>query len=61
MPDDKSGAETFILQCVSAGEGAQQVWRVRLETIGSGETHGFASLEEALDFIERQLADRSPT
>jgi hypothetical protein len=45
---------SYLLRLWQTGDGEEQVWRASLQEPGSEERHGFASLQELLDFLEAQ-------
>ena len=42
---------SYLLRMWQTSDGKQTVWRASLTSPGSGEQHGFASLEELADFV----------
>ena len=47
---------SFLLRLWQTSSDDEQIWRASLETPGSGERRGFASLRELFDFLEAQTA-----
>lgn len=49
--------QSYIIQCCAEYDRTTQawIWRFRVKDVRTGEAQGFASLEEALAFIEGQL------
>jgi hypothetical protein len=49
---------SYLLRLWQTSDGRGAVWRASLQSPGSGERHGFANLEELMDFLKAQ-AERS--
>jgi hypothetical protein len=47
---------SYLLRLWQTGNDSERIWRASLETPGSGERRGFASLRELFDFLEAQTA-----
>lgn len=45
---------SYLLRLWQTGDGEEQVWRVSLESPGTGERQGFASPEDLFDFLRAQ-------
>jgi len=45
---------SYLLRLWQIGNGEKQVWRASLESPGTGERQGFASLEKMFDFLQAQ-------
>jgi len=45
---------SYLLRLWQTSDGGEQVWRASLQTPGSGERRGFASLRELFSFLEAQ-------
>jgi hypothetical protein len=45
---------SYLLRMWQTSDGKKTVWRASLQSPGSEEQHGFASLEELTDFIKTQ-------
>ncbi len=48
---------SYLLRLWQTSDGEDQVWRASLETPGTGERRGFASLEDVFDFLLAQTQD----
>ena len=46
---------SYMLRVWQTSDGAKQVWRASLETPGTGERQGFASLKDLFDFLQTQI------
>ncbi len=46
---------SYLLRLWPTRDGAQQIWRGSLENPLSGERQGFASLDELLDYLRREM------
>ena len=56
---------SYMLRLWETSNGEKQIWRASLESPGSGQRQGFASLESLIDFLEAQIEpqpeeDREP-
>jgi hypothetical protein len=51
---------SYLLRLWQTSDGDRQVWRVSLESPGTGERRGFAGLEEMLDFLLAQTEQVEP-
>jgi hypothetical protein len=51
-----SGYHSFLLRLWSIMDKGKQEWRASLESVESGEKHGFTSLEELLAYISQLTA-----
>jgi hypothetical protein len=45
---------SYMLRLWETSNGERQIWRASLESPGSGERQGFASLQSLLEFLEAQ-------
>ena len=45
---------SYLLRLWQTGDGEEQVWRASLQAPGSGERHGFATLQDLVDFLQTQ-------
>ncbi len=45
---------SYLLRLWQTSDGGKQVWRASLESPGSGERRGFASLEDLIGFLQAQ-------
>jgi hypothetical protein len=50
---------SFMLRLWQTSSDGEQVWRASLESPGTGERRGFASLEDLFDYLEAQI-DQPP-
>lgn len=48
---------SYLVRLWQTGDSGRQIWRASLESPGSGERQGFASLKELFEFLERQTLD----
>jgi hypothetical protein len=48
---------SYLLRLWQTSDSGQQVWRASLESPGTGERRGFASLEEMFDFLLAQTEE----
>jgi hypothetical protein len=51
---------SFLLRLWQTSSDDEQIWRASLESPGSGERRGFASLQALFDFLEAQTGRASP-
>jgi hypothetical protein len=49
---------SYLLRMWQTSDGQQQIWRASLESPGTGQRHGFSSLEDLMIFLRAQM-DRS--
>ena len=49
---------SYLLRLWQTGDGGKQIWRASLESPGTGERKGFASLKELFEFLEEQTRGR---
>jgi hypothetical protein len=49
---------SYLLRLWQTSDGAKQVWRASLESPGTGERQGFASLSDLFDFLQAQTKRR---
>jgi hypothetical protein len=45
---------SYLLRLWQTSDGGKQVWRASLESPGTGERQGFASLEDLFEFLQAQ-------
>ena len=50
---------SYLLRLWQTSDGEQQIWRASLESPGTGERRGFASLADLFDFLLTQTESRS--
>ena len=50
---------SYLLRMWQTSDGRVQVWRASLETPGSGERRGFASLDDLVRFLRNQASAHS--
>jgi hypothetical protein len=43
---------SYMLRLWETSNGERQIWRASLESPGSGQRHGFASLQSLIEFLE---------
>jgi hypothetical protein len=48
---------SYLLRLWQVEDGGELVWRALLETPGSGERRGFASLEKLFEFIQAETGE----
>ena len=48
---------SYLVRLWQTSDGGRQIWRASLESPGTGERQGFASLKELFEFLERQTLD----
>ena len=53
--NEQPSYHAYLLRVWRSGAGPGARWRASLEDPSTGERHGFASLPEALGFLEAQL------
>ncbi len=46
---------SYLLRLWQTSDGEKQIWRASLESPGTGERRGFASLKELVAFLESQI------
>lgn len=49
---------SYLLRMWQTSDEKKQIWRASLESPGSGERQGFASLEDLFDFLQAQTEPR---
>jgi hypothetical protein len=49
----------FLIRLWSAEEGGEPAWRASLESVSTGEKHGFASLDDLFAFLRQQVLDQA--
>lgn len=49
---------SYLLRLWQTDDGGKQIWRASLESPGTGERRGFASLKDLFDFLESQTESR---
>jgi hypothetical protein len=59
MSRQSRGYLSYLLRLWQSSEGGKQVWRASLDSPGTRERQGFASLEELFDFLEAQTGSRN--
>ena len=47
---------SYLLRLWQTTDGGEPVWRASLESPGTGERRGFASLKELCDFLHTQIS-----
>jgi hypothetical protein len=47
--------QSYLLRLWETCDGEMRVWRASLESPGSGERRGFASLEDLIEFLRAQM------
>ena len=52
--DEQQHYLSYLLRLWQTSDGEDQVWRASLETPGTGERQGFASLKDLFGFIDAQ-------
>lgn len=55
MSEEQQRYLSYLLRLWQTGSGKEVVWRASLESPGTGERQGFASLEALIDFLEAQI------
>jgi hypothetical protein len=60
MAKQQQGYLSYLLRLWQTSSDGEHIWRASLETPGSGERRGFASLRELFDFLEAQTAIQGP-
>jgi len=48
---------SYMLRLWETSNGEKQIWRASLESPGSGQRRGFASLQSLIDYLEAQTKD----
>ena len=51
---------SYLLRLWQTSDGGTQVWRVSLESPGSGTRQGFAGLKDLFDFLEAETGQIAP-
>ena len=46
---------SYLLRLWQTSDGTKQVWRASLESPGTGQRHGFASLQDLVTFLAAQI------
>jgi hypothetical protein len=46
---------SYLLRLWETSNGERQIWRASLESPGSGQRQGFASLQSLIEFLEAQI------
>lgn len=54
MPTEQRRYLSYLLRLWQTSDGTKQIWRASLESPGTGERRGFASLEDLFDFLLAQ-------
>jgi hypothetical protein len=49
-----------MLRLWETSNGERQIWRASLESPGSGQRQGFASLQSLIDFLEAEMGQSAP-
>jgi hypothetical protein len=52
---EQSGYQSYLLRLWQTSDGRKTLWRASLQSPGSEERHGFASLEELMSFLKAQV------
>ena len=55
MSNDQPGYHSYLVRLWSVRDGDQTVWRASLESTLSGERQSFASLDDACEYLKRQI------
>lgn len=55
MTGERQRYQSYLLRLWQTRDGEKQVWRASLESPGTGQRHGFASLEELFSFLQVQV------
>jgi len=50
---------SYLVRLWQTSDGGKQIWRASLESPGTGERKGFASLRDLFDFLEGQTQGRT--
>jgi hypothetical protein len=51
---------SYLLRLWQTNDGKKTIWRASLQSPSSEERHGFANLEELLDFLRTQIEQDEP-
>lgn len=54
MKEQPPGYIAYLLRLWQTSDHGRQVWRVSLESPGTGKRQGFASLQELFDYLQEQ-------
>lgn len=49
---------SYLLRLWETSNGEKQIWRASLESPGSGQRHGFASLQSLVDFLQAEIGSQ---
>jgi hypothetical protein len=49
----------FLIRLWPVEEGGELAWRASLETVRTGEKHGFANLDDLFAFLKQQALDQA--
>jgi hypothetical protein len=55
MPAEQQRYLSYLLRLWQTSNGERQIWRASLESPGTGERQGFASLEDLFGFLQAQI------
>lgn len=53
--DERRRYHAYLLRLWETSNGERQIWRASLESPGSGQRQGFASLQGLMEFLEVQI------
>ena len=51
---------SYMLRLWETSDGEREIWRASLESPGSGQRRGFASVQSLIDFLEAQTSQTAP-
>ena len=54
MTEEQRRYLSYLLRLWQTSDGTKQIWRASVESPGTGERRGFASLEDLFDFLQAQ-------
>ena len=52
--------QSYLLRLWQTSDEGEDVWRASLEAPGTGERHGFASLDDLFNFLQGQVGQAEP-
>jgi len=56
MTGERQRYRSYLLRLWQTRDGEKHVWRASLESPGTGQRHGFASLEDLFTFLQVQVS-----
>ncbi len=60
MANEQPRYQAFLLRVWQVQSDGKLTWRASLESVDTGERHGFASLEILFEFLRKQMQNPKP-